>query len=236
MWTDPRSDPNSPCIIHLPGDPRTFDQLRADLLSDLLLTSDPSAVHGTGLGSIRATVQVTVSAATLHGHDDRPAELDGHGPVHPDTARILAGNNTGWTRLFLGPTGMVTQTDTYTPTESMRRFLRARDQHCRFPGCRQAVHRCESDHNLDWALGGPTSITNLAHFCRSHHTLKHPDLPDLARWTARQLPDQTVQWVSPGGRAYPDHVPRRVMFTPSEPPPPDPWDDPQTAELAGSPF
>jgi len=235
-WTDPNLDPHSPCIIHLSDDPRTYDQLRADLLTDLLLTTNPSDVHGTALGSIRATVQVTVAATTLHSDDDRPAELDGHGPLHPDTARTLAGANSGWTRLFLNPDGMITETDTYTPTEPMRRFLRARDQHCRFPGCRMPIHRCESDHNLDWALGGPTSIENLAYFCKTHHGLKHPDLPDFARWTARQLPDQTVQWASPTGRTYRDPAPRRVMFVPSEIEPTGPWHRPQTAQQAGSPF
>ena len=235
-WTDPNVDPDSPCIIRLSNDPRTYDQLRADLLADLLLTTNPSDAHGTALGSIRATVQVTVAATTLLGDDDRPAELDGHGPIHPDTARTLAGANSGWTRLFLNPGGMVTETDTYTPTEPMRRFLRARDQHCRFPGCRMPIHRCESDHNLDWALGGKTSTDNLAYFCKTHHGLKHPDLPDFARWTARQTEDQTVEWISPTGHAYPDSAPRRVMFVPSETEPTgDAWHTISAAE-AGSPF
>ncbi|BDZ37843.1 HNH endonuclease signature motif containing protein [Microbacterium suwonense] len=214
--SDPRTNPDSPLLIRLPDDSRTIDQLRADLFTDLLLASDPSAAHGTGMENIHATIQVTVAATTLRGDDDKPAQLDGHGPLHPDTARALAGVRTGWTRLFLDPTGMLTQTDTYTPTEPMRRYLRARDQHCRFPGCRQPVHRCDIDHNHDYALGGPTAIDNLAHFCRAHHVLKHPDIPETARWRARQLPDQTVQWISPTGRTYPDPAPRRVMFVPSD--------------------
>lgn len=232
-WTDPQSDPNSPCIIHVPSDPRTFDQLRADLLTDLLLASDPSAVHGDGLADIHATIQVTVAATTLTGDDERPTELDGHGPLLPDAARALAGSTAGWTRLFLDPAGLVTETDTYTPTEPMRRFLRARDQHCRFPGCRMPVHRCDIDHNHDHALGGQTAVDNLAHFCRTHHTLKHPDLPDFARWTARQLPDQTVEWISPAGTSYPDRAPRRVMFVPSGAEPPDTSVSP---EPVGAPF
>ncbi|PKI92187.1 HNH endonuclease [Actinomycetales bacterium SN12] len=236
FWTDPRVDPDSPCITRLPVCPRTFDQLRADLLADLLLTSAPSDAHGTALAGIRARIQVTVAATTLHGDDDRPAELDGHGPLHPDIARSLAGGSTGWTRLFLTSTGMITETDTYTPTEPMRRFLRARDQHCRFPGCRMPVHRSELDHNLDWALGGPTSVGNLAHLCKTHHALKHPDVPDAARWKARQQPDQSLRWVSPTGRIHPDPVPRRVMFVPSSSEPPvGRWESP-TAQQAGSPF
>lgn len=235
-WTDPQFDPDSPCITRLPDESRTFDQLRADLLTDLLLAGDPSEAHGTGLEGIRATIQVTVSATTLIGLDDQPGELDGHGPIRPEIARALAGSTKGWTRLFLDSEGFVTRTDTYTPTEPMVRFLRARDQHCRFPGCRQPIHRCERDHNEDWALGGSTSIDNLAHFCRTHHALKHPDLPDFARWTARQTPERTVQWTDPDGRTHHDVERPRVMFVPTDSLRSIWPDTPLTLEDAGSPF
>jgi len=171
---------------------------------------------GDGLALLTAVLPewlaVAIAGTTLTGADDRPAELDGHGPIHPDIARDLAGRNTGWSRLFLDPDGMVTQTDTYTPTEQMRRFLRARDQHCRFPGCRMPVHRCDIDHNHDHARGGKTQIDNLAHLCRRHHTLKHPDIPDTHRWTAHQERDGTITWHSPLGRDYTDRPTHRVMF------------------------
>ena len=223
---------HGPTVIQIPTDTRGLDEIRTELLSDLLLTANPSEVMGTGLENIRARIQVTVAATTLTGADDRPAQLDGHGTLHPDIARHLAGHTTGWTRLFLDATGLVTETDTYTPTEPMRRYLRARDQHCRFPGCRMPIHRCETDHTHDWALGGPTRTDNLAHLCLTHHALKHPDIPAQFRWTARQLPDWTLEWTSPTGRTHHDRPPRRVMFTPSEPPPPTP---PQTRATATVP-
>ncbi|MFF7293921.1 HNH endonuclease, partial [Microbacterium sp. NPDC008134] len=196
----------------VPGDERTIDQVRADLFSDLLLAVTPSPALGNSLDGIQARIQVTIAATTLAGLDDHPAELDGHGPLDPDIARTLAGRNNGWSRLFLDPDGMVTETDTYTPTEPMRRFLRARDQHCRFPGCRMPVHRCELDHNHDHAKGGKTAITNLAHLCTSHHQLKHPDIDPDHRWTARSGPGGTIEWTSPLGRVHSDHAPRRVIF------------------------
>lgn len=211
--TDPLTDPvHSKDVEHVPADERTMDQIRADLLTDLLLAADPSAVQGTGLDNIQAQIQVTVAATTLAGADDRPAELDGHGPLHPDIARDLAGRNGGWWRLFLDPTGMVTATDSYTPTAGMRRFLRARDQRCRFPGCRMPVHRSQIDHNHDHAKGGRTELSNLGFFCTGHHVLKHPDIDEKHRWTARQLPDRSIEWISPLGRSYVDPPPRRVMF------------------------
>jgi hypothetical protein len=114
---------------------------------------------------------------------------------------------------------MITETDTYMPTAGMRRYLSARDQHCRFPGCRVPVHRCEADHTFDYALGGRTSLDNLAHLCKTHHALKHPDIPDQHRWTARQLPDWSIEWTSPTGRTHTDRPPRRVMFVPTGPEP-----------------
>jgi hypothetical protein len=74
------------------------------------------------------------------------------------------------------------------------------------------VHRCDIDHNHDHARGGKTQIDNLAHLCRRHHTLKHPDIPDAHRWTARQERDGTITWHSPLGRDYTDRPTHRVMF------------------------
>ncbi|MFC4140063.1 MULTISPECIES: HNH endonuclease signature motif containing protein [unclassified Microbacterium] len=192
---------------------RTLDQIRADLFTDLLLGADPTVLAGTGLDGVTARIQVTVAATTLTGADDRMAQIDGIGPVHPDIARELAGRSSGWARLFLDPTGMTVETDAYTPTDGMRRFLRARDQHCRFPGCRRPAASCEIDHNHDHALGGATAIDNLAHFCPAHHQLKHPSVPDRFRWTAHLDPDSGgVVWTAPDGREYTDAAPRRVMF------------------------
>jgi hypothetical protein len=147
-----------------PRDTRTYDQIRTDLLVDLLLASDASAALGKGLDSIQAHIQVTVTATTLAGIDDKLAQLDGHGPLHPEIARDLASRNGGWTKLFLTPGGMVTETDTYSPTDSMKRYLRARDQHCRFPGCGVSATRCDIDHNQDHAKGGKTRLVNRTGF------------------------------------------------------------------------
>ncbi|GEK85536.1 hypothetical protein GCM10007198_22930 [Microbacterium aerolatum] len=193
-------------------DTRTLDQLRADIFADMLLTTTPTSVTETALESVKATVQVTISAADLATGDDRLAELNGHGPLATGAARILAGHATSWDRVFLDPQGMVVQTDNYVPTSGMKRLLRARDQHCRFPGCRAPAHRCQIDHNHDHAKGGPTAVSNLALFCTSHHPLKHPDVDDRDRWTARQLDGGVILWTSPLGRTYTDEPPLRVMF------------------------
>ncbi|GAA5155667.1 hypothetical protein GCM10025768_28240 [Microbacterium pseudoresistens] len=104
-------------------DDRTLDEIRADIAADLLLTGTTTITTDAGLDGVHATVQVTIAATTLAGLDDKPAELDGHGPLHPDIARRLAGHATSWSRLFLDQTGMVTRVDRYTPTNDMKRYL-----------------------------------------------------------------------------------------------------------------
>ena len=107
---------------------------------------------------------------------------------------------------------MVTHTSSYKPPEGMKRYLRARDQTCRFPGCRQPARRCQIDHNHDFAKGGPTDVGNLSCFCATHHTLKHPDLDPRVRWTARQQPGGVIIWTTPSGIDFTDTPPPRVMF------------------------
>lgn len=196
-------------------DKRTVEQLRADVLADILLTSDPSAVPRFD-EPIRATVQVVVPALTLMGADDQPAELTGRAPIDADTARRLAGSVRGWDRLLTQPvTGAVLAVDRYRPSEDQRRLLRARDERCRFPGCRMPVHRCDVDHTVDAARGGATCTGNLAHLCRRHHSLKH-----VSDWTVLQRRDGTLEWTSPTGRLYLDEPPSTVRFRASSDPPP----------------
>ncbi|MFB7845100.1 DUF222 domain-containing protein [Microbacterium sp. NPDC056052] len=193
-------------------DPRSLDEIRADIAADLLLTADTELLTEGGVDGIRATVQVTIAASTLSGADDRLAELDGHGPIDAELARDLAATAGVWDRLFLDPRGMLMRTDTYAPTERMRRLLRARDRHCRFPGCRMPARSCDLDHNHDHARGGPTDICNLCCLCEGHHALKHPDLDDRWRWTAAQGPGGVIAWTSPAGRVHTDRPAPRVQF------------------------
>lgn len=221
-------------------DTRTSDQVRADILADLLLTAAPDADptrsdDGPGtLGAIRARVQVVVPALTMltPGRENLdPADLVGHGPIDAPTARALAETTpVPWDRVITHPvTGAVLHTDTYHRTTAIDRHLRARDRHCRWPGCIAPAIRCEVDHTHDHALGGTTDTTNLAHLCQRHHTQKQ-----FTRWKVRQLPSGTLEWTSPTNRVYTDDplpYPPAVQFLPDHPapPPPPPSGDTETA-------
>jgi len=88
-----------------PDDDRHIGQMRADALTDLLLSGDTCAASAEGEAllsdtaqvshenvghGIRPEVAVTVPVMTLLGLTEEPGELSGYGPIDPDTARRLA--------------------------------------------------------------------------------------------------------------------------------------------------
>lgn len=200
------ADPERVC------DERTMDELRADILADLVLTGTPSA-HGErdALSAIRAHVQITIPVLTAAGLSDEPALLAGSGPIDRETARCLAAGAPGWDRVMFHPhTGAPLAVDRYRPSDELRRFLRVRDERCRFPGCTQKPWRCDLDHTIDHVCGGKTCQDNLACFCRRHHVVKHATC-----WKVKQLGGGILEWTSLTGRRYLDVPPAIVQFVPS---------------------
>ncbi len=187
-------------------EPRTLTQLRADVATELLLTGGGPVGGLDGertkdrFAGIRPTVFVTVPVLTLLGHSDEPATLDGYGPIDPDTARRLTAQAPSLFRLLTDPeTGdlLALSKDCYRLPRRLRRFLRLRDETCRFPGCnRKAVHS-DLDHTIAKEHGGPNTAANLAHLCRKHHRLKH-----LTGWSVEQLDHGVLRWTSPTGHQY----------------------------------
>lgn len=134
-----------------------------------------------------------------------PPVLEGYGPIDTASARALADAASHWETVRVRPeTGTILSVDRYRPSERMRRLLGARDQHCRFFGCRVSVYRCDVDHTVDAALGGSTATDNLALLCRGHHTLKHQ-----TGWEVEQLGGGLMRWTSPTGRQHVD-LPERA--------------------------
>lgn len=201
-------------------DPRALAQIRADLFCELLLTGIPASCEGDSIyAHLTAQIQVTVPALTLAGDPSGgPALLSGHGPIDPASARRLAGLAPGWDRVFTDPfTGEVLAVDRYRPSAQITRHLAARDERCRAPGCTRPTHRCDCDHTVAAVDGGPTSVDNLGHLCRRHHTCKHQ-----TAWRVRQLGRGVIEWIGPTGRRYVDRPPAMVRFVPladDDPPP-----------------
>ncbi|WP_299037863.1 HNH endonuclease signature motif containing protein [uncultured Pseudokineococcus sp.] len=95
----------------------------------------------------------------------------------------------------------------YAPSLPLARFVRLRVQRCTFPGCRTPATRCDLDHRIPYADGGPTCECNLEPKCRRHHLAKH-----RYGWSDERLVDDPrdtgTRWTSPLGQ---------VLESPGEP-------------------
>ncbi|WP_019818797.1 HNH endonuclease [Saccharomonospora saliphila] len=169
------------------GEQRTTDQLRADVLADLLLgTTAATDVTGGAAwpAAARAEVFVYVDLPTLAGIAERPGELAGHGPVPARVAREIAfGPRSTWRRIVTDPlTGAPVDVGRrrYRPPAVTDEYVRVRDRHCRFPGCHRPSQFGDLDHVTEWGRGrrGRTDTENLIGLCRRHHRLK-----DAPGWT-----------------------------------------------------
>lgn len=171
-------------------EPRTLDQLRADVAGDRL-------TGATSGGRPNVSVAVTVPVLTLLGASDEPATLDGYGPIDAETARRLAAHAPSFTRLLTHPvSGGLLDVDrtSYRPPADLKRWLAVTDVLCTFPGCGRLARNSDIDHTVDRQHGGATRAGNLAHLCRHHHRLKHQ-----TRWKVWQAPDRKITWTSPTG-------------------------------------
>ncbi|MFN8125040.1 MAG: hypothetical protein U0R64_00805 [Candidatus Nanopelagicales bacterium] len=179
---------------------RTLAQKRADVFADLLLmtpnsVTDPAA--GTTARPAGSEVALVISAAALLRLADDPAFLPGVGPLDAETARQLAADSR-WRAWLTDASGTVVATSptTYTPTAAVARVVRAREPHCRFPGCRR-TRGLDLDHVIPFPRGS-TVPENLSGLCRRHHNHKthggwrlvdndpdpdHPDRPPTWTWT-----------------------------------------------------
>jgi hypothetical protein len=178
-------------------EPRTRDQLRADVLVDVVLAAgagsaatarfdggagpecgagpDPAEPAGPPTAPSRAPrpeISVIVPLQVLLGLTQDPAEVPGVGPIPADLACALAAQGT-WRAWVTDAAGTIVATGSrgYVPSEAVARLVRAREPHCRFPGCRQPAGRCDLDHAVPWPHGS-TSPENLGPLCRRHHNLK----------------------------------------------------------------
>lgn len=173
-----------------PDERRTLAQLRADVFADVLARGPE--------GGIDPVVAITVPVMTLLGRDDRPATLDGYGPIDLESARRIAGSAKSWIRILSDPvTGTVLDVDraTHRVPADLRRWVMNTQTTCVFPGCSRPARECDVDHRVDWQYGGRTAADNLAPACRHHHVVKHGTL-----WRLGSDPETgTPRWTSPTG-------------------------------------
>ncbi len=179
-------------------EPRSLDQLRADVFLDLL-TGRTTA--GGGCQS-EGSVNLEIGLTTLAGLDRKSAEIAGIGPITAEIGRnVAAAQRDGrwtWTVTHNGET-VATGTTRRRPKASQHNVIRSRYPTCVFPGCRMPTLESDIDHRKPLAEGGATSLDNLQPLCRHHHVnYKHGDPP----WLLKREEDGGHLWTSPLGHRY----------------------------------
>lgn len=157
------------------AEPRTMDQLRADIYLDLL-EGTANGRHGASSKHAGA-VDIQVGLETLAGLAEAPGELNDFGPVIADIARQITAQQAGarWRYTVTAPDGTIhAGTTRRRPTAEQRRAVEAAYPTCVFPGCRMPAASCDLDHLIPYAEGGPTDVHYLAPACR--HTITVSDI------------------------------------------------------------
>lgn len=185
------------------GDGRTRNQVRADVVRDLLL--------GTRDSSTTAHIYVTVDAETLLGLAHRAGELRGCGPLPAERVRDLAYRlNAEWSGVLLDHDGLAAAITprTYRFRGRLAELIRLRDRTCDFPACNRAAEHTDIDHTIPYERGGPTNPFNGHCRCRRHHRAKQSPF-----WTVTQGADGASRWTSHHGTTYTNR-PQPLTTTP----------------------
>ena len=179
------------------GDKRRIDQIRADILLDLL-TGKGQPDGGT---SDTGVVEIRVDMTTLAGLDDEPAEIPGWGHVVADVARQIVdeASDSEWRIIPVDengqPAGVITTRR--RPTTAQKRQVETRNPTCVFPGCRMPATECDLNHEIPWAEAHRTTIRELGPLCRHNHNDHHRH-----RWKLKQIRPGIYEWTSPLGHTY----------------------------------
>jgi hypothetical protein len=178
------------------GDPRTIDQIRADVLLDVLAGRGQH-----GRGGDRGVVDIRVDLTTLAELDDAPAEIPGWGPVIADIARKISRDqdDSEWRITITDEEGQPigVTTTRRRPTTSQRRHVEVRNPTCVFPGCRMPAGQSDLDHEYPWSETHRTTTRHLEPLCRHDHVNRHE-----RHWRLRQIEPGVYEWTSPLGHRY----------------------------------
>ncbi|MCV7378523.1 hypothetical protein BST11_10800 [Mycobacterium alsense] len=184
-----------------PHDPRTAAQRRADALGALAAGADrlgcrcrraDCAAGARPAGPV--VIHVIAEQASLDGRGAPGSLCGADGLIPPEVMAELA-QSAKLVPLF-HPADAAPEKG-YVPSKALADFVRCRDLTCRWPGCDQPAARCEIDHTIPHAVGGPTHAGNLKCLCTTHHLIK-----TFLGWAEQQLPDGTLIFTSPSGQTY----------------------------------
>jgi hypothetical protein len=173
-----------PDPVHGAAPARSRAQRRADAF---VLMAERT--HGGALPDSRPITgaDIVVGHAILARHpldelDELRCEIEGFGAIPRVTAERLT-CDCALSRVVMrgGSEVLDYGRRTRVVPRRLRRLVRLRDEHCRYPGCREAAQWCDVHHLRHWLDGGETNLDNLTLLCRRHHVACHEGGWKLAR-------------------------------------------------------
>jgi hypothetical protein len=158
-------------------DDRRLPQRYADALVELASGGKP------------ANIQVTATIETLKGLAGAAgAEMEFSLPISSTSLQRMA-CDCSVTRVLLNQDSLTIDVGRSRRVISgaMRKALKVRDGHCRWPGCERPASWCDGHHLLHWIHGGTTDLDNLVLLCRRHHRMVHEESWQLVKTDDGQI-------------------------------------------------
>jgi len=159
----------------------------------------------------RANLQVTASIETLKGLAGAAAgEMEFSLPISSTSIQRLA-CDCSVTRVLLSQESVTIDVGRSRRVISgaLRTKLKARDGHCRWPGCERPASWCDGHHLVHWADGGTTDLDNLVLLCKRHHRMVHEGGWQLIKYEEGQIltiaPTVTFGPAPPSTSSTPPH-------------------------------
>lgn len=174
-------------------DDRTLEQLRADVLVDLI-----AGARSTDRRVPEMSVLVDLDTLRRGLHDHSVCETSDGVPVPPATVRRLACEAT-IVPIVLNSAGVALDVgrQVRVANREQRRALRAMHRTCAHPGCHVRFADCEVHHVVEWTRHGSTDLHNLVPLCSRHHHLVHE-----GHWSLTLHADRTTTWRRPDGSVH----------------------------------
>jgi hypothetical protein len=178
---------------------RAADQPAGVTLEWQQSAADALVTLATQSGDGERGVRRSQTTLIVHLAADAPPQLEGAGPLSPETAARLTCDAR---RLTIKPSGrdLVHSRVGRCASYAQQRALHKRASHCQYPGC-TAARELEAHHLVPVEHGGQTELDNLILLCPRHHKLLH-DQHIRASGTGRE-----PAFASESGRAVTAHQP-----------------------------
>jgi len=163
-------------------DHRLLPQRFADALVELASAGKP------------ANLQVTATIETLKGLAGAAAgEMEFSLPISSTSVQRIA-CDCSVTRVLLNQESVTIDVgrSKRVISNTLRKALKIRDGHCRWPGCERPASWCDGHHLVHWIHGGETNLGNLVLLCRRHHRMVHE-----GGWQLIKTEDQQIVVIAP---------------------------------------